>query len=66
MSIGNLGDVKMLLAGISEIRIDHGHGYRVYFINRGPLVIVLLAGGDKHTQAADIDRAIVIAKDWKE
>ena len=66
MSIGNLGDVKMLRAGISEIRIDHGPGYRVYFINRGPLVIVLLAGGDKHTQDADIDRAIAIAKDWKE
>ena len=66
MSTGNLGDVKMLRAGISEIRIDHGPGYRVYFINRGPLVIVLLAGGDKHTQDADIDRAIAIAKDWKE
>ena len=66
MSIGNLGDVKVLSEGISEIKIDYGPGYRVYFIKHGPLVIVLLAGGDKRTQDADIDRAIAIAKDWKE
>ena len=63
---GNLGDVKPARDGVSEIRIDYGPGYRLYFIRRGPLVIVLLAGGDKRTQDADIARAIEIAKDWKE
>jgi putative addiction module killer protein len=63
---GNPGDVKPVRAGVSEMRIDYGPGYRVYFIRRGPLVIVLLAGGDKRTQDADIERAIRIAEDWKE
>lgn len=65
-SLGNLGDVKPVGDGVSEMRIDHGPGYRVYFIQRGPVVIVLLAGGDKRTQAADIKSAIKIAKDWRE
>lgn len=65
-SLGNLGDVKSVGDGVSEMRIDHGPGYRVYFIQRGPVVIVLLAGGDKRTQAADIKSAIKIAKDWRE
>jgi len=63
---GNPGDVKPVRAGISELRIDYGPGYRVYFIQRGPLVIVLLAGGDKRRQDADIERAISIAEEWKE
>jgi len=63
---GNPGDVKPVRAGVSELRIDYGPGYRVYFIRRGPLVIVLLAGGDKRTQDADIERAISIAEEWKE
>jgi putative addiction module killer protein len=58
--------VKPVRAGVSELRIDYGPGYRVYFIRRGPLVIVLLAGGDKRTQDADIERAISIAEEWKE
>ena len=64
---GNPGDFKPVREGISELRIDHGPGYRVYFVQRGPLVIVLLAGGDKRTQDADIERAIAIAiaKQWK-
>jgi len=66
VSLGNLGDIKPLREGVFELRIDHGPGYRVYFIKRGPLVIVLLAGGDKHTQAADIERAIEIAKEWRD
>ncbi len=66
LSEGNPGDVKPVGGGISELRIDFGPGYRVYFIKRGLLVIVLLAGGDKRTQQADIKRAIKIAKDWKE
>ena len=66
VSLGNLGDIKPLREGVFELRIDHGPGYRVYFIKRGPLVIVLLAGGDKRTQAADIERAIEIAKEWRD
>ena len=58
--------MKPVRAGVSELRIDYGPGYRVYFIRRGPLVIVLLAGGDKRTQDADIERAITIAEEWKE
>lgn len=47
------------------MRIDHGPGYRLYFIQSGPVLVVLLAGGDKSTQDADIRRAIDIAKEWK-
>jgi putative addiction module killer protein len=63
---GNPGDVKPVRTGVSELRIDYGPGYRVYFMRRGPVVVVLLAGGDKRTQDADIERAIAIAEDWKE
>lgn len=63
---GNAGDFKPLREGISEMRIDHGPGYRVYFMRRGPVVIVILAGGDKRTQNADIEQAISISKEWKE
>ena len=63
---GNPGDFKALRDGISELRVDHGPGYRVYFTRRGPLVMVLLVGGDKRTQDADIERAIEILKNWKE
>lgn len=63
---GNPGDVIPVREGVNELRIDYGPGYRVYFIRRGPVVIVLLAGGDKGTQDADIKRALQIAKDWTE
>lgn len=63
---GNFGDTKYLRDGISELRIDYGPGYRVYYMRRGQLVVVLLAGGGKHGQAADIARAIDIANDWKD
>ncbi len=66
LSAGNPGDVKPVGAGISELRLDHGPGYRVYLMQRGALVIVLLAGGDKRTQEADINLALKIAQDWKE
>ena len=62
---GNLGDVKPIRHGVSELRIVHGAGYRVYFIRRGAQVLVLLAGGDKRTQSTDIERAIALAKEWK-
>ena len=66
LALGNPGDVKPVHAGISELRVDYGPGYRVYFIQRGQVRIILLAGGDKRTQDTDIERAIRIAADWKD
>ena len=66
MALGNPGDVKPVGAGISEMRIDYGPGYRVYFIRRGRLVVVLLAGGDKSTQALDIKQSKRIAGEWRD
>lgn len=66
LAAGNPGDVKPVGSGVSELRIDYGPGYRVYFARRGQLVVLLLCGGDKRTQAADIKRAIAMAKEWKE
>lgn len=60
---GNLGDVAPVGDGVSEMRIFYGPGYRVYFIQRGPELIVLLCGGDKATQAADIQEAKALAKE---
>ncbi|WP_427313196.1 type II toxin-antitoxin system RelE/ParE family toxin [Cupriavidus sp. H39] len=54
---GSSGDVKALDGGISEMRVDHGPGYRIYFQKHGKLLVILLCGGDKSTQQADIDRA---------
>ncbi len=62
---GNFGDAKPVREGVGEMRIDNGPGYRLYFIQSGPVIVVLLAGGDKSTQDADIKRAIEIAKEWK-
>lgn len=63
---GNPGDVKSVGGGISELRIDYGPGYRVYFMRCGPLVVVLLAGGDKSTQQRDIEQAKTIAEQWRD
>ena len=60
---GNRGDAKSVGEGVSEMRIDHGPGYRVYFVRKGSKMIVLLAGGDKATQAKDIKIAITLAKE---
>ena len=64
LSLGNPGDTKPVGSGISEMRIHYGPGYRVYFMQRGQLVVILLCGGDKRTQDSDIKLAIKIAKDW--
>lgn len=66
LAANNFGDVKPIGQGVSEMRIDHGPGYRVYFMQRGAVVVVLLCGGTKSTQQADIKRAIEIAKSWRD
>ena len=63
---GNLGDWKHLREGISEMRINVSAGYRLYFTRRGDTIIILLCGGDKRAQDADIRRAVELAKAWKE
>jgi putative addiction module killer protein len=62
LRLGNPGDVKPVGQGVSELRIDTGPGYRVYFIQRGQLLIVLLAGGDKSSQESDIKTALKLAE----
>jgi len=66
LALGNPGDVKPVGEGISEMRIDYGPGYRVYFYQSGIAIIVLLCGGDKTTQDTDITNAKTIAARWKE
>lgn len=61
LAAGNPGDVKAVGEGVSELRIDYGPGYRVYFTKRGREVVTLLAGGDKTTQSADIKIALRLA-----
>ena len=62
LSLGNPGDVRPVGEGVSEMRIDYGPGYRVYFVLRGRQMVVLLAGGDKSTQSRDIATALRLAR----
>ena len=62
MQIGGFGDCEPVGFGVSEARIHYGGGYRIYFIQQGKTLVVLLAGGDKSTQRRDIARAIELAK----
>lgn len=66
LSLGNPGDAKPVGEGVSELRIDYGPGYRVYFVQRADVLIVLLAGGDKRTQDQDIRVAKQLARDLQE
>lgn len=63
VSLGNFGDVKPVGEGVSELRVDYGPGYRVYFLRKGEKLVVLLGGGDKRTQSRDIQRAIALSKE---
>ena len=63
LSLGNPGDVMPVGEGVSELRINYGPGYRVYFVQRGQTLVVLLAGGDKHTQDRDIKTALNLARE---
>jgi putative addiction module killer protein len=62
LAAGNPGDVRPVGEGVSEMRIDYGPGYRVYYTQRGREVVVLLAGGDKRTQVTDIKTALRLAR----
>jgi len=62
LSLGNPGDSSVVGEGVSEMRIDHGPGYRVYYKKQGEKLAVLLAGGDKRTQKRDIERAKELAR----
>ena len=66
LAAGNPGDAEPVGEGVSELRINYGPGYRVYFIQRGPVLVILLCGGDKSTQSKDIRQAKVLAEQWKE
>jgi putative addiction module killer protein len=63
---GNFGDTKPVGEGVLELRIDFGPGYRVYFVRNGPAVYLLLTGGDKSSQARDIEQAKAMARELKE
>ena len=66
MAAGNFGDCKPRREGVQELKIDFGPGYRVYLSKQGPVLVLLLCGGDKSDQSRDIERAIAYLKDWKQ
>lgn len=63
LALGNPGDTKGVGQGVSELRINYGPGYRVYFTRRGDVLVILLCGGDKASQTRDITRALQIASE---
>lgn len=62
LGLGLAGDAKPVGEGVSELRINYGPGYRVYFVERGPKLVILLAGGDKRSQSKDIQKALELAR----
>ena len=62
LSLGNAGDVKPVGEGVSELRINYGPGYRIYFVHQGKICVVLLAGGDKSSQDQDISKAKMLLR----
>ena len=66
LSLGNAGDVQPIGEGLSEMRINYGLGYRVYYIQQSSVLVLLLCGGDKRTQQKDIAKARRIAAEWKD
>ncbi len=65
LALGNAGDVNAVGEGVSELRVDYGPGYRVYFTQHGKTLVVLLCGGDKRTQRSDISMAKKLAKEFR-
>jgi putative addiction module killer protein len=65
LSLGNFGDARSVGGGVSELRIDYGPGYRIYFTRRGATLVLLLTAGDKSRQWADIARARELAAQWE-
>jgi putative addiction module killer protein len=65
LAAGNSGDAEPVGEGVSELRINYGPGYRVYFIRQGPVLVILLCGGDKSSQGRDIRLARALAAEWK-
>jgi putative addiction module killer protein len=63
LALGSAGDVRPIGHGLSELRVDYGPGYRVYYVQRGAVLFVILCGGDKTTQRQDITRAQALAKE---
>lgn len=66
LSLGNAGDVQPIGEGLSEMRIDYGPGYRVYYMQQSKVLVLLLCGGDKRTQQKDIAKARKIADEWND
>jgi putative addiction module killer protein len=66
LSLGNPGDVRPVGEGVSEMRIDYGPGYRIYFVSQGQRVVILLAGGDTKSQAGDIRTALDLARNLED
>lgn len=66
LAFGHAGDAEPIGQGISELRIHYGPGYRIYYQNRGNLIVILLCGGDKSTQEKDIKTAKRLAEEWKD
>ena len=66
LAMGHPGDAEPVGNGISELRVSYGPGYRVYYLQRGPVLVILLCGGDKSSQSRDIQQAKALAAEWKD